>query len=95
MVHQLPLVFAVVVTDSLQSVAGFGMAGLRNTVPSLVSTAIFFGLLCLVAVPVADAGGFAGLWTALICANSLQAVSKGLLFRWQSARMMQRAPATI
>jgi MATE family multidrug resistance protein len=93
MVHQLPLVFAVVVTDSLQSVAGFGMAGLRNTVPSLISTAIFFGVLCLVAVPVADAGGLVGLWTALICANSLQAVSKGLLFRWQSARMMRLAPA--
>ncbi|WP_432198703.1 MATE family efflux transporter [Streptomyces sp. bgisy027] len=89
---QLPLVFAVVVTDALQAIAGFGMLGLKRTFPSLVSTAVFFGLLCLSAVPVADAGGLTALWSALICANLLQAITKGVIFYRHSARLAPEQP---
>ncbi|WP_328676538.1 MATE family efflux transporter [Streptomyces sp. NBC_00343] len=87
-VRLLPLVLAVVVTDALQAVAGFGLVGLKRTVPSLVSTAVWFGMLAAVAVPVADAAGLAGLWTALACANLLQAVTKFVSFRRHSARIV-------
>ncbi|WP_234440002.1 hypothetical protein [Streptomyces bicolor] len=90
---QLPLVFAVVVTDALQAIAGFGMLGLRRTFPSLVSTAVFFGLLCLSAVPVAEAGGLTALWSALICANLLQAITKGVIFHRHSARLAAEQPS--
>jgi MATE family multidrug resistance protein len=63
-VRLLPLVLAVVVADALQAVAGFGLVGLKRTEPSLVSTAVWFGVLAAVAVPIADTAGLAGLWTA-------------------------------
>ena len=87
-VRLLPLVLAVVVTDALQAVAGFGLVGLRRTVPSLVSTAVWFGVLAALAVPIADAAGLTGLWTALACANLLQAVTKSVSFRRHSARIV-------
>lgn len=77
----LPLVVLVVVADALQAVWGFAMVGLRRTVPSLVSTAVFFGVLAVVAVPVADRHGLTGLWSALLVANVAQAVSKAVAFR--------------
>ncbi|WLQ53847.1 MATE family efflux transporter (plasmid) [Streptomyces poriferorum] len=76
----LPLVLAVVVTDALQAVVGFGLIGLKRTVPSFVSTFICFGVLAAVAAPVAATGGLAALWTALALANLLQAVGKGYSF---------------
>ncbi|MCX4815042.1 MATE family efflux transporter [Streptomyces sp. NBC_01239] len=84
----LPLVLAVVVTDALQAVAGFGLVGLKRTMPSLVSTAVWFGVLAALAVPIADRAGLAGLWTALACANLLQAVTKFVSFRRHSARIV-------
>jgi len=81
----LPLVVFAVVTDALQAVFGFGLLGLRRTVPGLISTAISFGLLSLVAVPVADAGGLVALWCALGVANLAQALGKGLSFHRASA----------
>ncbi|MEV8541853.1 MATE family efflux transporter [Streptomyces sp. NPDC051572] len=87
-VRLLPLVLAVVVTDALQAVAGFGLVGLKRTVPSLVSTAVWFGVLAALAVPVADAAGLGGLWTALACANLLQAVTKFVSFRRHSGRIV-------
>jgi len=88
----LPLVVFAVDTDALQAVFGFGLLGLRRTYPSLVSTALSFGLLSLVAVPVADAGGLAALWCALGIANLTQAVSKGLSF-YRTNRMVERVSA--
>ncbi|MGW2175478.1 MATE family efflux transporter [Streptomyces sp. NPDC001705] len=76
----LPLVLAVVVTDALQAVVGFGLIGLKRTVPSFVSTLVCYGALAAVAAPVATAGGLAALWTALALANLLQAVSKAYSF---------------
>ncbi|MFF7163605.1 MATE family efflux transporter [Streptomyces sp. NPDC008086] len=84
-VRQLPLVLLVVVTDALQAVAGFALIGLRRTVPSLVSTAVWFGALAAVAVPVAEAGGLTALWAALAVANLLQAVTKWASFHRHSA----------
>lgn len=93
-VRLLPLVLAVVVSDALQAVVGFGLVGLKRTVPSLVSTAVWFGVLAALAVPIADAAGLTGLWTALACANLLQAASKLVSFRRHSARIGAALPAT-
>ncbi|MEV6485858.1 MATE family efflux transporter [Streptomyces sp. NPDC051576] len=90
-VRLLPLILAVVAADALQAVAGFALVGLRRTVPSLVSTVVWFGVLAALAVPVADATGLRGLWTALACANLLQAVSKYVSFRRHSARIVGTA----
>ncbi|WP_329008249.1 MATE family efflux transporter [Streptomyces sp. NBC_01601] len=81
----LPLVLAVVVTDALQAVVGFGLIGLKRTVPSFVSTFLCYGVLAAVAAPVAAAGGLAALWTALALANFLQSVGKAYSFRRHSA----------
>ncbi|MFJ8531924.1 MATE family efflux transporter [Streptomyces sp. NPDC093591] len=91
-VSLLPLVLLVVVTDALQAVAGFALIGLKRTMPSLVSTAVWFGALAMVAVPVAEAGGLTALWAALACANLLQAVTKSVSFRVHSARGGATAP---
>jgi MATE family multidrug resistance protein len=87
----LPLVALVVVADAVQAVYGFGMLGLRTTLPSLISTALVFGALCLAAVPIADAGGLPALWSALAAANSLQAVTKAALFTRRAARLPAKA----
>ncbi|MET8692908.1 MATE family efflux transporter [Streptomyces bauhiniae] len=76
----LPLVLAVVVTDALQAVVGFGLIGLKRTVPSLVATSVCYGVLAVVAAPVAASGGLAALWTVLALANLLQAASKAYSF---------------
>lgn len=91
----LPLVSAVVVTDALQAVVGFGLIGLKRTVPSFVSTFICYGVLAAVAAPVATAGGLAALWTALALANLLQAVSKAYSFYRHSTftEYREHAPA--
>lgn len=95
-VSLLPLVLAVVVSDALQAVAGFGLVGLKRGMPGLVSTAVWFGVLAALAVPVADAAGLTGLWTALACANLLQAVTKFVSFRRHSARIVGAAvPADV
>ncbi|WP_371791829.1 MATE family efflux transporter [Streptomyces sp. NBC_01471] len=84
----LPLVLAVVVADALQAVAGFALVGLRRTGPSLVSTVLWFGVLAVLAVPVADTYGLTGLWAALACANLLQAGTKTYSFLRHSRRMV-------
>ncbi|MFD4727298.1 MATE family efflux transporter [Streptomyces seoulensis] len=86
-VSLLPLILAVVITDALQAVAGFGLVGLKRTGPSLVSTVVLFGFLAAVAVPLADAAGLSGLWVGLACANLLQGVSKIGSFVRHSARV--------
>lgn len=86
-IRLLPLILAVVATDALQAVAGFGLVGLKRTGPSLVSTAVWFGILAALSVPVADAAGLPGLWTALACANLLQAVTKLRSFLRRTTRI--------
>ena len=92
-VRLLPLVLAVVVTDALQAVAGFGLVGLKRTGPSLVFTALWFGILAASSVPVADTAGLPGLWTALACANLLQAITKLGSFLRHSAQIGASAPS--
>jgi hypothetical protein len=41
---------------------------------------IWFGVLGVAAIPVADAGGLGALWLALVAANLLQAVHKTISF---------------
>ncbi|MFI8202607.1 MATE family efflux transporter [Streptomyces sp. NPDC085937] len=91
----LPLVVAVVVTDALQAVVGFGLIGLKRTVPSFVSTLVWYGVLAVVAAPVATAGGLSALWTALAVANLLQAVSKARAFFRHSAYAEPRESAGV
>jgi len=93
-IRLLPLILAVVVTDALQAVAGFGLVGLKRTGPSLVSTAVWFGILAALSVPVADIAGLPGLWTALACANLLQAVTKLVSFLRHSAQIGASVPST-
>ncbi|MFE2374516.1 MATE family efflux transporter [Streptomyces sp. NPDC059398] len=88
----LPLVLAVVVADALQAVAGFALVGLRKTGPSLVSTAVWFGVLAAVAVPVADRYGLTGLWAALAGANLLQAGTKTYSFLRHGRRIAGADP---
>ncbi|KPI12322.1 multi antimicrobial extrusion protein MatE [Actinobacteria bacterium OK074] len=76
----LPLVVAVVAADAFQAVAGFALVGLKRTGPSLLSTVVWFGILAALSVPVADTTGLPGLWTALACANLLQAATKTASF---------------
>lgn len=85
--HLLPLVALVIVADAVQAVYGFGMLGLRTTLPSLISTAVFFGALCLAAVPLADRGWLVALWSGLAIANLLQSVSKATLFTRRAGRL--------
>ncbi|MFC7511789.1 MATE family efflux transporter [Streptomyces thermocarboxydus] len=81
----LPLVLAVVVTDALQAVVGFGLIGLKRTMPSFVATFVCYGALAAVAAPVTAAGGLGALWTALALANLVQAVAKAHSFHRHSA----------
>ena len=90
-VSLLPVLLAAVVTDALQAVAGFGLVGLKRTIPSLLSTLLWFGLLGLSAIPVADHGGLVALWLALTAANLLQAVTKFAAFRRHSAPALSGA----
>ncbi|MFK0154526.1 MATE family efflux transporter [Streptomyces sp. NPDC090493] len=93
-IRLLPLILAVVATDAVQAVAGFGLVGLKRTGPSLVSTAVWFGILAALSVPVADTAGLPGLWTALACANLLQAVTKLVSFLRHSVRISASVPST-
>ncbi|MGW1394723.1 MATE family efflux transporter [Streptomyces nigra] len=80
----LPWVLAVVVTDAAQAVVGFGLIGLKRTVPSFVTTAVCYGVLAAVAAPLATAGGLTALWAALALANSLQTAGKAYAFHRHS-----------
>jgi Na+-driven multidrug efflux pump len=93
-IRLLPLILAVVVTDALQAVAGFGLVGLKRAGPSLVSTVVWFGILAALSVPVADSAGLPGLWSALACANLLQAVTKLVSFMRHSALIRAALPST-
>ena len=80
----LPWVLAVVVTDAAQAVVGFGLIGLKRTVPSFVTTAVCYGVLAAAAAPLATAGGLTALWAALALANFLQTAGKAYAFHRHS-----------
>ncbi|WP_069811186.1 MATE family efflux transporter [Streptomyces sp. TP-A0874] len=89
----LPLVLTVVVADALQAVSGFGLIGIKRTLPSLLSFTCCYGALALVAVPAGSAGGLPGLWTALACANLLLVAGQSIAFHVNSGRLGSAAPA--
>ncbi|MFJ1608568.1 MATE family efflux transporter [Streptomyces sp. NPDC088253] len=93
-IGMIPLILVVVMTDALQAVLGFGLIAIKDTVPSLAVFAVCYGVLALVAVPVAAAGGLSALWTALACANALLCVGQAWFFRRRSGRLRDHALAS-
>ncbi|MEG3629615.1 MATE family efflux transporter [Streptomyces poriticola] len=91
----LPLVLLTVVADAVQAVLGFGLVGIRRTLPSLAVFAVCYGLLALAAVPVAAAGGLAGLWLALAGANLLLAAGQAYFFRSCSGSLAAADPVRV
>ncbi|WP_017597926.1 MATE family efflux transporter [Nocardiopsis lucentensis] len=83
----LPVLFVVTVLDAAQSQPGMGLMGIRNTLPSLYSFAVCYGLLALAAVPLAGLGGLTLLWAAYAVATLGLVVGQGLAFRRLSARV--------
>jgi MATE family multidrug resistance protein len=91
----LPLVIVVVLADGVQAVAGFGMTGLKRTMPSLLLFLACYGPLALSSVPVAAGHGLTGLWTALAFANALLVIGQILAFLRESKKAHtaeQRSP---
>lgn len=91
----LPLLLAVVLTDAWQAVVGFGLIGLRSTVPSFVVMLLCYGVLAALAVPLATTGGLSALWTALAFANLLQALYKAYSLHRLSMSSTAPAPGTV
>ncbi|SCL26600.1 multidrug resistance protein, MATE family [Micromonospora pallida] len=87
----LPVVALAVLGDGLQAVLGFGLTGLRRTIPSFVVFSALYGVLALVALPVAAATGIVGLWTALVVTNALVALGQGTAFLRVSGRLREPA----
>ncbi|MFI5491642.1 MATE family efflux transporter [Actinoplanes sp. NPDC051859] len=80
MMGLLPVVALSILGDGLQAVVGFGLTGLKRTVPSFMVFAALYGLLALVAVPLAAAAGVIGLWAALAVVNLLVFLGQGAAF---------------
>lgn len=82
-----PLLVASSAADGVQAVMGFGLAGLRRSTWSLGAFSIGYGLLAVVAAPVAASGGLGTLWVAVLVTNLALVVLQGGGFFLQSARM--------
>ncbi|MEV6766222.1 MATE family efflux transporter [Streptomyces sp. NPDC051105] len=80
----LPLVLLAVLADAVQAVFGFGLIGIKRTVPSLAAFAVCYGLLALAAVPVGNAGGLHALWLSLAGANLLLVAGQAYFFHTRS-----------
>ncbi|WP_150236526.1 MATE family efflux transporter [Nocardiopsis quinghaiensis] len=83
----LPVLFAVVVADTVQALPGMGLLGLKDARPSMYTFAVCYGLLALVAVPVAGAGGLTSVWTVYAVATAGLVAGQGLAFWRLSARI--------
>ncbi|WP_433700351.1 MATE family efflux transporter [Nocardiopsis sp. CA-288880] len=82
-----PVLFAVVVADALQSFPGMALLGLKDPRPSLYAFAACYGLMAVVSVPLAGAGGLEPLWWAYAVATAGLVVGQGVAFRRSSARV--------
>lgn len=89
----LPLVALAILGDGVQAVVGFGLTGLKKTMPSFVVFAVVYGALALVSVPIATATGITGLWTTLVVANVLVSIGQTWAFRRAAARVISRSAA--
>ncbi|GAA3473524.1 hypothetical protein GCM10018965_080770 [Nonomuraea roseola] len=65
---------------------GVALAGLRRSTWSLGAFSIGYGLLAVVAAPVAASGGLGTLWVAVLVTNLALVVLQGGGFFLQSAR---------
>jgi MATE family multidrug resistance protein len=92
----LPLVLLVALADAVQAVFGFGLIGIRRTMPSLATFAVCYGLLALAAVPVGNAGGLQALWLSLAGANLLLVAGQAYFFHTRSGlpRAAEQVPAS-
>ncbi|MEW2378659.1 MATE family efflux transporter [Micromonospora sp. NPDC047812] len=92
MVGLLPVVALAILGDGLQAVLGFGLTGLKRTVPSFLVFSVLYGVLALIALPVASATGIIGLWTALVVINVLVGIGQGTAFLRVSGGLRKPAP---
>ncbi|WP_244943640.1 MATE family efflux transporter [Streptomyces inhibens] len=85
LVDLLPLVLAATLADAFQALFGFGLIGVRRTLPSMLCFAACYGALAVLAGPVAAGGGLSALWGALAVVNLVLIVAQGWCFRRYSA----------
>ncbi|WP_433232263.1 MATE family efflux transporter [Actinomadura formosensis] len=85
LVDLLPLVLAATVADAFQALFGFGLIGIKRTMPSMMCFAVCYGALAIAAGPAAAMGGLSGLWGALVSANLVLVAAQGWCFRRHSA----------
>jgi MATE family multidrug resistance protein len=84
----IPLVLLVVVADALQAVCGFGLIGLKRTMPSLAVFAATYGALVITILLITSyGGGLTALWSALACANLLLLAGQAFFFHRHSGRV--------
>ncbi|MEW2071351.1 MATE family efflux transporter [Streptomyces sp. NPDC007346] len=81
----LPLVLAATLGDAFQALFGFGLIGVRRTLPSMLCFAACYGVLAVLAVPVATHSGLTGLWGMLAVVNLVLIAAQGWCFRRYSA----------
>ncbi|MEH1098884.1 MATE family efflux transporter [Micromonospora sp. CPCC 205561] len=93
MIGLMPVVALAILGDGLQAVLGFGLTGLKRTVPSFVVFSVLYGVLAAIALPVASATGIIGLWTTLVVINVLVGIGQGTAFLRVSGGL--RKPATV
>ncbi|MFY0405428.1 MATE family efflux transporter [Solicola sp. PLA-1-18] len=86
----LPVVAVAIVADGLQAVVGFGLTGLKRTFPGFVISCVFYAVLAVVALPVAQHFGVVGLWGAVAVVNVLLIVGRGVAMWRISAQLESR-----
>ena len=83
----IPLMLVSAMADAAQVVMGFGLTGLKKPAVSLAAMVIGYGLLVASSVPVVDAWGLDGIWTATIVTNVLLIIIQGAGFLRYSAKV--------
>ncbi|MEV5593665.1 MATE family efflux transporter [Streptomyces sp. NPDC052496] len=89
----LPVVLSVVVLDAVQAVFGFGLVAIRRTTPSLLTFAVCYGGLALVAVPIASWAGLHALWASLACANLMLVLGQVFFFHQRTGKLRPVEPS--
>ncbi|WP_234326740.1 MATE family efflux transporter [Streptomyces sp. NRRL S-337] len=85
LVELLPLVLAATLADAAQALFGFGLIGVRRTRPSMLCFAACYGVLALLAGPMAADGGLTALWGTLAAVNLVLIAAQAWCFRRYSA----------
>ncbi|MFF1903627.1 MATE family efflux transporter [Kitasatospora sp. NPDC058218] len=95
LVDLLPLVLAATLADAVQALFGFGLIGVRRTLPSMLCFAAGYGVLAVAAGPAASYGGLTALWSTLAVVNLALVLAQGWCFRRFSALAVAAAPAAV